>query len=498
MATSSPSPYPRCVPNRSAAPSSRCSRARAGLAAAALASALLAAGPAARADTLVVRPGQTATVHRSDVLLVRTGASFTMIERLTLESDAPQFVWIRPFRIAPIAARPSEDPFPILGSAAVTEPTWSERVRARLFGPSIVELARARWGQGGWAEAEPLRPPEAPKLTVLAMDRFAGEVRTATELGPAALPDRLEAFLRRFDVRLDEAQQAQLSRHLAAGWTLVAAAVRAPTAPPGPRALGPLRFVFEGTEDLTYPLLRRSQSDGMGFAFHVLAPKPRVPDQVTLHPDPRAALETSPPGVASVRRSAPLDEATRFSLTEILGRPVAPSAQLTQMVFRPGVAALDELFFVAPEEAADAARLPTPEPSGGAGDVFQCLLLGLVPLFLAPESWLLLWLQGLARERARRGERSPGVKLWSIWPLATAAFWFLALEGPARMAALAPLVVGIALLALPWTDREPDPVRARFEEKKKRPRRRVTADLDPDAATASLPAATTDLDGGRG
>lgn len=424
---------------------------------------------AALADLFVSPEGRSARAFRVDAVLVDTGdGGDTWIEQISLHNQAPQIVWLRPVPRAP-KVRAASGVFDILARGAVRRPELSDRVRAHPFGPSVLTLATQRL-RDPVLSVGPYPPPEARPLTLDAVRVFQGTAATSSITGEVSLPPELRAFLRGRDIRLANADRAWLARYLNVGWSVLAAALfdDAPFSS-APARIGPLRFEHE-VPDARYPLLRRTSSAGLDFVFYALGEEPLIPKEVPTRAAPRGPDRRGPggTGAAAITHASALvgQPEVALALADALELPITPELVLTQAFFRPASARLDLLSFVPPAQAETPPSLPSPTRRGSWPDLLSCFVLGFAPLVLTPEAWLVRWLQGRARDSARRGGLRLGVKLGAVWALLVAGYWFFTLEDLARWAALGPLVLGTVQLAVPFSEKEAPPVRATFRRKK--------------------------------
>lgn len=429
----------------------------------------LGGGSPAHADAIATRTGEAMTMQRTDAAVVPTADGYALFEQIEVQSSASQWVWVRAFPKAPrITDAPSVSA--LLATRAQQDHPLAEQLQQRPLGPSLAQALYRKWAPLE-ARDQPLAPPEAPSLIVDEVVYIQGQVLTSTLTGAVRLPPSLEGLLTRYDVQLPPAERARLGTYLSLNWELVAFAGRDnATGTPGPRLLGPYRMDFAG-DALYFPLLRRTRADGP-VILRAVGPTPLVPSQIACHFDARVEPTKAPAGTVVIRHAAPLgnDVEVAYQLGEQLGLPIDPDAMLTEMVLVPDGAQIDMIELVAPMDAVSRPAIPAHRRVGGLGDILSCLLLGLAPLFLAPESWLLWALQRRARTRSRavRGRETLGTKVWSLWPLATAAYWLVALDGLARIATLLPLLIGMLQLATPYLERDRGPVRARFKKKRKK------------------------------
>lgn len=427
----------------------------------------------ANADVFGTQGERVPKVARVEALLVEDPEGAYLIESLYLPSAGAQTVWLRPVPGAP-EMRPGPDVFETLIEGAVPTPPHAASIRSRPFGPSVVTLLAERLNPTP-APPNPRPLPESRPLEVDQLEIFRGSVETSTMTGSVSLPADLEIFLRRRGVTVREGGRRKLATYLNRGWSVIAASIYDPS-PTNPvlGRIGPFRTQWSG-EVPGYPILRRRS--GAELLFGVIASEAKVAEKLGVvqgdqKPPREGASELLFAG--AVLPGTPLEAA----LTELeLVNALAP-AVYTRFALRPGEAELDLVRFGPGAAALGAPEIPLAAPAGSPSDLLLCLLLGLAPLALAPESWLVLWLQGRARDSARGGGSRLGVKLWAAWSLLVAAYWFFSLVGLARVAALGPLIIGTAQLAVPFAERTPSRFRAEL------PRRRVksTTDVDPEGA----------------
>ncbi|MEL6187849.1 MAG: DUF2330 domain-containing protein [Myxococcota bacterium] len=422
---------------------------------------LLGMAAPAHADVFAARGTAPVTATQVEVLLTDSGdGQYQVLEQLWLRSEVSKLVWIRPLP-ARATIEPGPDLFAELSAATVPRVPLANAVRARPFGPSVVTLAADRLWPASAAPQTRARP-EARALEVDALELFSGEARTSSVTGEVFLPPDLERFLTRHDAPLSTVDRRTVSGWLRRGAVLMALAAydRLPS-DRSPSRLGPFLMTFSGDQPL-YPLARRS-TDELEIVFDVLASGARVPQQLPLA---SAGGPPAPGGQATLVYAGAVAEESELDL-RLVEHPelrLPASRVLTRTRLQTETARLDAVSFGASPPGADPIEVQTDQTPGTAGDLLLCLLLGLAPLILAPESWLILWIQERARDVARRGGSTLGVKLWALWCFGVAAYWFFTLEGLARVAALGPLILGTAQLALPFTERIPSPFRAEIRK----------------------------------
>lgn len=411
---------------------------------------------------LLPEEGATVAEPHHDVLLVQPSeGSSVLVERIALRSTAGRLLWMRAFRSEPTRVSPVALDFQLVSEADENPTPFADAVRSRPFGPSLLTPTLKA--------VFPEEPPPAPRRLLegraLEVDEslyVSGRATTSTVTGAVTLPEALESLLGRWDLELDMPGRRRVGQLLNTGWGLFAAVLYDGTPnQPGWAVLGPIGFELSD-EELVYPLEGSTAEDLGEWHGALVTPSPSAPLEL-----PLVSLEESETTSGVVLSSATrlgTHQELALHLRDELSLSLGGDLTLTQLELKLGSARLDALHFRASEAAA--AQTGAGPKRGGFLDLFSCLLLGLAPLILAPESWLLLWIQSRSRASARTGGSRFGVKLWAVWCLGVAIFWLLAVDELARIAALGPLLLGTIQLALPYTRVDPRPIRARFRRPK--------------------------------
>ena len=429
-----------------------------------MAAALASAGPALAAG-LVAPEGEAAREQRLRVYVSHEGDTETLVEEVELDTDAERFGWLRVFPSIPTEVRPV-DPgfFDALDHATKVERPFREVLDDSLFGPSIVTLVGSRFHKATTtrAGAEDLAPPKRFRVELAGISWFKLDTATATLSWGGSLPEPLEAWLTTNGFKLGRLDRLVVVRYLSRGWVLGAAILEGPRV--GRARLGPTLYRFASPEPI-HPVMMHviRDSERVNFEYYALGKAPLVGaefDTLWL----RRPWEGHPTEPASfvATYSQPVDITLSLDLETLLGKRPAPASHLTRSTFRFKDAPTRDITFT---PAKNPEPLPGTDRRGSLLDVLLCMLLGLTPLLYTPESWFLIWIS--ARARDRRGRNAPpGLALWPFYAVAVALFWFFALEGAGRAAAVLPMLIGIRQLATP-ARRDPRPVRATFKKEKK-------------------------------
>jgi hypothetical protein len=428
---------------------------------------LAAAWPStASADLFLTREGETVVPVARRVVIVHHQVRESLVEEVDVTSSAPRFIWFRAFPVAPIVTAGPDNLFRALDKQTIVEEPFNEQVRRNLFGPSVVTVLTHR------LIGETARPPdeasdrELRKTHVDEARTFRGKVTTSTVTYQLVLPDELALWISEQGITINEEEKREIARYLNRDWVLVGRTVTDQAPSESEHAtIGPMRFDFD-TKAPLYPQMGIDRPWMRPPAeFYLLAGGPMTP--ATL----RTTWETRPWEPRTRRHSefvatysSPLepDSPLVYQLEES-NLTLPEHLFLVRASYERGGEALVDLPFVPTQ---DAVVIPGGDRRNSGTDIFLCILLGLTPLIYTPESWFLLWLAARAKARARKEGRAFGVRLWSVYAIVVAIFWFVSLEGAGRLAALAPMLIGIVQLALPYTERDPNPVRVQFKKKK--------------------------------
>lgn len=423
----------------------------------------------AHADLYLGRSGESVAAVERTVLIVQNGRRETLVETQEITSTAPRFVWLRAFPAPAEVGVAPEGLLTELRKETVVQEPYNEKVRRNLFGPSVVTVLTRRFG---WAKQFP--PPEDPyrgelrQLELGPAEFFTGRVTSSTITGELILPESLAEFFRRYEIHVDESNKRELSRYLNREWLVMGALVydNAPSDQTRAR-LGPVRMDFEADEPvfsqltLDRPFIRYPET-----TFFMVGSGPLVPatlrtvwDAQPWEHRPRQRGEFVATYSHGIDPAGPI----AYEVTEQASIPLPSDPFLVRSHYERGNEALVDLSFIM---AKDAVVIPGNDRRKSGSDIFLCILLGLTPLIYTPESWFLLWLAARAKDRARREGRAFGTRLWSLYAIAVAVFWFVIMDDVGRLAALAPMIIGIGQLAIPYTEREPPQVRVQFKRKK--------------------------------
>jgi hypothetical protein len=423
---------------------------------------------AAQADLFVSPKGEPpVTAVEKRVLLVHSGRVESIVEQIVVTSPTPTFVWLRPFPSRPNVRPAPRDLFATLDAGTVVEEPYNEAVRRTLFGPSVVTaLTRRLMDPPSRRETDGYQEARRP-LELGATEIFSGRVMTSTITHELILPEELTQYFTRENMVVSEEEKRELARYLNRDWFVSATSVQDAAPSDQTKAvLGPARFDVESVTVL-YPQmgLERPYSK-IPTDFFLVSSGALTPAAFRTVWDARP-WEQHPKrrGEFVATYSQPIDPEgpLAYEIGEKGALLVGPGSHLVRSLYERGNETLIDIELV---HARDPTLIPGSGRRSSATDIILCILLGIAPLIYTPESWFLLWLAARAKERIRREGKGFGTKLWSIYAVVVAIFWFATIDGTGRLAALAPMMIGIVQLALPYTQRDPAPVRAAFKRKK--------------------------------
>ncbi len=402
-----------------------------------------------------------------DILLIQDGRKQTLIDMFEVRSEASRFLWIKPFPKEISRTEAKAELFETLRKQTTVQEPYNEAIRRNLFGPSVVTLLTRRF----------MTPPPSPELkdtsekrtlSIEAQAFFKGEVTTSTITRGYVLPSDFGDWLRRYAAEVTENDKRSIAGHLNRGWGVLVTLVhdRAPSSDTLAR-LGPYRYDDQRAQVVYPQLIEPSRfSAPVELEFYLIANKALAAVTYPTVWDERS-WEQQPPKehafLTTFNRAVERGDEIDFSLREQAGLPLPEQARLVRTRFtRPRRDGRVVLEF---RPARDGVVIPGGGSRGSGRDIFLCMLLGLTPLIYTPESWFFLWLAGRARARARAQGSAFGVRLWALFVFAVAFYWFATQQNFGRLAAVIPMLIGIGQLALPYTERDPFPVRAQLRKK---------------------------------
>ncbi|MEO1338549.1 MAG: hypothetical protein AAFV29_23100, partial [Myxococcota bacterium] len=141
-----------------------------------------------------------------------------------------------------------------------------------------------------------------------------------------------------------------------------------------------------------------------------------------------------------------------------------PTPHIVRYHFRHGAEVWDEKVFGG---TARTINVPGFGQRGRLLDIILCVLLGLTPLLFTPESWFLLWLSARGQTSSPSSSRQWSA-LWGVYALIVAVYWALTLDGVGRVAATAPLLIGLVQLFWPTEPKYQEFVRVQFKDPRKK------------------------------
>lgn len=434
----------------------------------ALVVAFLALPSSARADLFLPVGDGTVQPELHRGIILDSGRVETLLFETRVRSSSSRFVWLRPFENEPREVEVPEAPFAFLDRATTIQAPYNELIRDDLFGPSVVSVLIDRLFRGAPPPA-PAPDVDARPLQIESTRLLTGQVTSSTITYELILPESVDTYLRTHGVQLDQEQIRAIAVTLNSGGVLMASVVEDPAPNEDrPARLGPLAFAYAPGHP-SYPLVQRSgrHVNAQRFDLYLISSVARVSSahETVWDVRPWERVE-APADQFIVRYNAPIDHSSPIGV-ELLERQslnVPSAGRLMRMQYDSPDTRIATMTFV---EARNSVEIPSGTQRGSGFDLFLCILLGLAPLLYTPESWFLLWFASRARARARERGKAFGVRLWSFYAIAVGVYWLVVLPDAARVAGVVPLLIGIVQIALPYTERDPNPVRSQFKKKKK-------------------------------
>jgi len=398
------------------------------------------------------------------------GAKQVLIEQVEIIAEARVVGWLRAFPEEPDLVDDLDAPFDILAERTAPQQPHREVMKERLAGPSLVTVVRYRLAENERLakrdvddDIEPRRLSVARSVTEV----FRGKTFTSTVTRKRHFPPKLERWLETHELDLSGNEEGLLQAYLDRGWVVLGSLVETRSKGGAVRAIvGPTRYLFD-SDVAVHPvnLIQAEADPSVRFDYWVAAPEALAPGEYEARWDTQPWKGADPkPNEFIVSYNQPIDDAIETDLIDVAGIDVPVGGNLMSGAFRFKNRPVRDMEFT-PAKAPVA--IPEEDGRGSSWDLFICILLGIVPLLYAPESWFFLWLGFRAREKADvTQEWTFGLMLWPLFAIGVGVFWALTLKGPARAAALLPALIGIARLATSGPREQPKAVRVKFEKKK--------------------------------
>lgn len=399
-------------------------------------------------------------LERLDALIFsKSGFNFELSLQAILSSTGqPYFVWLIPLPSPPSVETPSTvndaqeqsgHLFDELAGATVHRPTNAQKVREHPLGPSLFGFIPRQW----LTKVAPRSVSEISQtrsLEIHGIKTFSSSP-SETSTNSSDLPQDLLEFLKKYQVQAPAT--ARLNTYLNKGWSVLAIALFDEAQSAGLVRAGPIRLRVRAKEAVL-PLLLSAENHQPTTFVSVLADRPLIPNYLpTKLGFWRNQIEDN---TLTVLYAAQLHKLVTLytELTGVFGQSLKPDIYLTHSLLKPENVRLDHLTLV---PALRTSELPS--SPGTHSDLFICFILGLAPLILAPEVWLIWLFTAFDPARTQLGQR-----LGAVWSLIVAIYWLLTLDQLARIASLGPLLVGTILVALSAPSRVPvKQIRVQFE-----------------------------------
>ena len=398
--------------------------------------------PSAFASELVSsKPGE-AEVRRVKTFVTSSGVDQIIVEQAQITSDADYLAWIRAFPSRPQIQEAEPGFFREL--AKQTQPVIPSfiQIQEDVFKPSLVlGIYRQLFSKKTVAEVE-------EEAIILNMDSndfsiLKGEVISSTISQTRSFPKDLEQWFDENELVVSPGNRRKLMQYCELGWYLVYGLVDTSAIKGGsPGSIPAIQYAFD-SEELVHPSLLISSEDVM-IEYWTLGEAPLVPSGRILKLDGRAnkAVSTANQFEVSYQQALTEKNSAGTSLEEFISfeRP----QHLLRGKLNPGSAIQRVQIF---EKNSQMARVPENISRGNFQDLLFSLLLGIAPVFLLPESWLLYWLRHQGKlERTRVNPNPVATKIWPLYCIGISIFWMVSQAGAGKIALILPLLFGLLSL----------------------------------------------------
>ena len=419
----------------------------------------LAAPRVAGAELLAASAGADPprAVARTLVVLDAAGGPITQ-ETLTFEGVSGRFARFFAVPDDPRFPAPIADLETLAAELTEQDEPFRYIVRDDPLGPSLASRLL-----GGDRPPATAAATESAPLEAIGRAVFRGSATTSTVTKRFILPPALERFATRYGLDLPASVAAAIAKYLNDEYAVVglvyAPSSRAARTTNQRWVAAPLRYDVATESPVT---LLSDVDRGHAIEVFTIASAPLTPASIpTTWSETPWDLRDPAPGSATVFGW------TRWP-TDLEGPP--PWVTIGSVSDRNTETVTHLRYRPSHEPYRDLHWSPVPEPParprrGSAADVWWLVVFGAVPVFAAPESWLLYWLQRRARDQAMPTRVGWATRAWFAWPVVVGVYWLVTLEGVGRWAALLPFA--IALFGLRAYEPEHRRfVRARFDKKK--------------------------------
>ena len=420
--------------------------------------------PKATASTLIGSKGSQARVSMVEAIVAFDGSQEQLVERVVIKkakASGGTVGWVRAFPTRPSISAVESSIFDETEKISRSEQAYYQSVRPMVTYPSLVtRLYNAVLASGPGSKTK--LPANEITLDERDFEFVEANVVTSTINGSKSLPGDVESWFSDNGLQPTRAQRRKIMQYCEMGWVLALSTFDLSSViDEEDFILSTTRYIFS-SRDAVHPHLFLVNRDAK-FRYWLVSDVPLQPNNLSLvrTNDPEEIENSKGAFIVTSQRKG-----SRSDLPPGLSGDWAEDQEkvyFDQAIFDSNQAILAPQYFT-PLDGGDANY--NSSSRGGMQDLLFCVLLGLAPLFVLPESWLLYWFRHQSKLQRTRVNPNPlGTKLWSLYALAIALFWLVSQNGVGRAAAVLPLLFG--LLSIRTQETPKGRVIVTFAKKKK-------------------------------
>jgi|GEM_PF-4926183 len=412
-----------------------------------------------------------AKVSSVEAIVAFDGSQEQLIERVVLSKASASggtIGWVRAFPTRPTISSIENSIFEEAEKLSRSEKPHYQTVREFVTYPSLITRIYQAIAPSA-ANTKRKLPSSEIVIDETSFDFIEANVVTSTINGSKSLPKEVESWFAEYELKPTRNQRRKIMQYCELGWVLALSTFDLSSViDEESLTLSTTSYRFS-TREAVHPHLFLVSREA-NFRYWIVSDVPLKPTNLSMiRTSDLEEIENSKGTfiVTSQRKG------TSAELPPILSQNWAEEQEevyFDEAIFDSDQAILEPQYFTPLDNAATSYDTSF---RGNTQDLLFCILLGLAPLFVLPESWLLYWLRHQSKLQRTRVNPNPlGTKLWSLYALAIAVFWALTQTGAGKAAAILPLLFGI--LSIRTQETPKGRVIVTFAKKKKPVQKRGT------------------------
>ena len=398
--------------------------------------------PAASASTLIGPKETQAQVSSVEAIVAFDGNQEQLIERIVVkktQASGGTIGWVRAFPSRPVISTLDNSVFDEVQKVSRSEQPYYQTVRPLVTAPSLVtQLYRAISPSKDNTSAK--EPTSEISLSEDGFEFIEGSVVTSTINGSKTLSREVEDWFIENGLQPTPSQRRKVMQYCEQGWVLALSTFDLSSVVDEESfTLSTTRYVFSSRDAVHPHLFLASRETKLRYWLVSDVPLQAAGLNSVRTNDPEEIQNSKGAYIVTSQRKG-----SQTDLPAALQENWDPEQQ--EVYFEQASFDIEQVI-LAPQYFTQSEKIPVgadKSTKGSLKDVLFCVLLGLAPLFILPESWLLYWVRHQSKLQRTRVNPNPlGTKLWSLYGLALSLFWFISQSGAGKSAAILPLLFGI-------------------------------------------------------